>query len=236
MTIGLSVARRCAVARSAEARAQDRMTAPAGRPDDSRGASARPSGPQSMSAAGALRPARVSKPLHQPQRRIMPGTLVNVPPEGLMLRTRLRRVRRRLGLPEPAGSDPEAHGPRERHEPSPGLRDASRRATLSRGMADGSTGLRHLRRPEIGHDVVVPPDRAASRRRAAAEAATGAPFLRPALGDVAGRGPHRLVPPLLPASRGPPHRREDARVPLLRVGGSDGRPRRTRRPRDRPAA
>jgi Sulfotransferase domain len=41
----------------------------------------------------------------------MPGTLVNVPPEGLMLRTRLRRVRRRLGLPYQPAPTPKPMDP-----------------------------------------------------------------------------------------------------------------------------
>ncbi len=147
-----------------------------------------------------------------------------------MRQIRLRRVRRRLGLyapppPPPKPMDPASIRQRRRvFETLPDIPDCPT------GWRTGPAGLRHLRGPEVGHDLVVPAHRAASRRRPARQAAAGAPLLRPALGGVA-----RLTRPsraTTATSRGPPasssarRRRNTSPVPGRRPWSSWRRPRR----------
>ena len=129
-----------------------------------------------------------------------------------MLRTRLRRVRRRLGLTQPPPPKPEAHGPRERHESAPRLRDAPRRARPARRAGaraprtSSSSVPRSRARPggsDSSSSIPTSCSHPSSARSCTSSTVSG------------GRGPTTeliaLVPPLLPAPRGHAHRREDAR-------------------------
>ena len=148
-----------------------------------------------------------------------------------MRQIRLRKLRRRLGLYQPAGSPAQAHGPGQRpHSAARSSRPCPTIPTCPEGWTHRRARLRHLRRTEVGHHLVVPAHRAASGRGAAGQPATGAALLRPALGRVAHRRADRALPPLLPAAGGQARRREDARVHELCLGAADGQDWPRRRP------